>query len=637
MATDLDAAFTPESARELYDHLANSWPRDRALATRMLNLYWDEQAVTLPATGDVDRNMRYQPERATTQEGRRIIDLLASLYTEPAAASLAHRDEGVGRADEREKVEQALVAARRQVDRRNRVRMARVYGQLITGRGAQLGPMAGGEHWWNYPYREADESLDHWKERRGKWEGSAPGLPFVYIELPPETTFPASLGYQDDLVGTTLELTYFDLCAMFSQEELVKALPNRDPAKAKPTDTFTLFMASNRTHLTYTLIGKKGVSVGPLQFGSVGDAELRQIQHDMGRSVIRVPPGITRSRWPGEVGYYWVPAVQAVVELIQVADRAASMLATGAKMGALPILKAKVREMMVDSEGTGQKNQPRFLGDIWQIDPGDASAGVGAEDIEALHLPEFGEHMQALLQFALGRAERMTGSGAMLEGLMTADTAWATKTALDYAIRKQAELTRAIADADRDDYEGYLLAAKAYGDPITIRKGSGEGGALTLSPEAAERWMMDLESDYRPEVPVNKVALWQAAVELMQRSQAAKLPLPFDAIMEEFQITDQPWEFWKRSVTWDAMTSPFIRERLLRKRLDEADAEVDAEDESMTMDEANQRAQRMSPAQQQRAAFALNSVGQRAAAGMQREGTPFGTQQPEIQGVEATV
>src|SRR3990172_7745200 len=162
MVTDLDSPFTPESSRELYDHLHQAWSRDRDLSLRMQKLYWDEQLVTLPDTNNPDRNAKYTPERATTQEGRRIIDLLASLYTEPAAASLAHRDEGVGRADEREKVEQALVAARRQVDRRNRVRMARVYGQLITGRGAQLGPMAGGEHWWNYPYREADESLDHW-------------------------------------------------------------------------------------------------------------------------------------------------------------------------------------------------------------------------------------------------------------------------------------------------------------------------------------------------------------------------------------------------------------------------------------------------------------------------------------------
>ena len=637
MATDLEAPFTPESSRELYDHLLQAWSRDRDLSLRMKKMYWDEQAVTLPDTNNPDRNAKYTPERATTQEGRRIIDLLASLYTEPAAAALAHRDEGVGRTVERETVEQALVAARRQVDRRNRVRKARVYGQLIAGRGAQLGPLPGGEHWWNYPYRQPDESTESSKARREEWEKSAPGLPFVYIELPPESTFPASLGYQDDLVGTTLELTYYDLCAMFSADELAKALPERDPQKAKPTDTYTLFMASNRTYLTYTLMRGQGVRVGPLTFGGQADAELRQIRHDMGRSVVRVPAGITRSRWPGDVGYYWVPAVQAVAELITLADRAASMLATGSKMGALPMLKAKMASMFAEAEGTGQKINKMQMGDIVQLDPGDPSSGRPAEDIEPLHLPTFGQETQALLQFALARAERMTGSGSMLEGLMTADTAWATKTALDYAIRKQAELTQAIGDADRDDYEGYLLAAQAYGSPITIRKGSDEGGALILSPEAAQRWIPDLESEYRPEVPVNKVALWQAAVDLMQRAQAAKLPLPFDAIMEEFQITDQPWEFWKRSVTWDAMTSPFIRERLLRKRLDEADAEVDAEDESMTMDEVNQRAQRMSPAQQQRAAFALNSVGQRAAAGMQREGTPFGTQIPEIEGVEATV
>src|SRR3990167_4379570 len=229
MPNDLDEPFTPESARELFDHLQAAWPRDRDLSLNMLNLYWNQKAVTLPDTNNPERAIKYQPEKVTTQEAMRIVDLFVSMFMKPAPPSLIHRDEGMGRTEDRERVEQALTLTRTQVDHHYRVRLARVRGQITVGRGAQLGPMPGGEHWWNYPYRESDETLERHGGRKKKWKESAPGLPFVYIELPSESTFPASLGYQNDLVGTTLELTYYDLCAMFSADELAKALPERDP------------------------------------------------------------------------------------------------------------------------------------------------------------------------------------------------------------------------------------------------------------------------------------------------------------------------------------------------------------------------------------------------------------------------
>ena len=299
MASDLSEPFTPESARELHDHLQAAWPRDRALSTDMLQLYWNQKAVTLPDTNSPDRAIRYEPEKVTTQEAMRIVDLFTSMFMKPAPPSLIHRDEGMGRTEDRERVEQALTLTRTQVDHHHRVRLARVRGQITVGRGAQLGPLPGGEHWWNYPYREPGESLEGSKARKREWMKSAPGLPFVYIELPPESTFPASLGYQNDLVGTVLQLTYYDLCAIFSEDELAKALPEK-PKKA--SEEFTLFMASNRSYLTYMLMAGGGVTVPIVgQIGGRRDSELRQIQHGMGaqssahRPASPAPAG--RGRW----------------------------------------------------------------------------------------------------------------------------------------------------------------------------------------------------------------------------------------------------------------------------------------------------------------------------------------------------
>jgi hypothetical protein len=365
------------------------------------------------------------------------------------------------------------------------------------------------------------------------------------------------------------------------------------------------------------------------------DSELRQIQTDMGRSVIRCPAGITRSRWPGEVGYYWLPALFPVRELIEAVDKATSYVATGAKENALPTLVATMDDLWLESEGTGQEREPRLMHDIYHLRPADPTTGRAEEKIGALHKPQFGQEMQQFMAWLHGRIDRISGTGQLIEGMLTDATAWGSKMALQYAERKLSELAEAIGEGDRDDLEGYLMASEAYGEPVTLRKGGKEGGKLVLNPNDRQRWMADLESHYEPEVPVNELAMLQAGIDAMIAVQTHKLPLGLDTIMERFGISDQPIDEWKKSVGWDAMTSPFVRERLLRKKLDEADTEVDAEDESMTMDEINQQYQRMSPPQQGRAAFALNSINSRVNQGAQRAGTPFETQIPEPVGVQA--
>ena len=324
-------------------------------------------------------------------------------------------------------------------------------------------------------------------------------------------------------------------------------------------------------------------------------------------------------------------------ELIEAVDKATSYVATGAKENALPTLVATMDSLWIESEGTGQNREPRLMHDIYHLRPADPTSGRAAETIGALHKPQFGQEMQQFMAWLHGRIDRISGTGQMIEGMLTGDTAWGSKMALQYAQRKLSELAGAIGEADRDDLEGYLMAAEAYGEPIELRKGGKEGGKLTLQPDDRKRWMADLESHYDPDVPVNELAMLQAGIEAMIAVITHKLPLGLDTIMEKFGISDQPFDEWKKSVGWDAMTSPFVRERLLRKRLDEADAEVDAEDESMSIQEVEAQYAKLNPAQQGRAAFALNSINSRVNQGSRRANTPFESQLPEPAGVEAQV
>ena len=626
MISDLDAEFTEESVRELYDHIQTAFSRPRALAEDMLKLYWDQMAFTLPDTEDKKRTRRWKPERLTTKEGARIVSLIASLYALPATASVEWQGDGTRAVEKAEALEVALNTAYARMNASvASARGARVFQQLII-KGAQLGPLPGGSYWHGFPAKQPDENEQQWAKKYQEWQRGGP-LPFVYIDLPTESTWPASIGYMNDLCLSTIKATYWDLCSIFSPDEL-KPLADK---QRKANEEFTLVMASNHRHLYYGLADVNPGGVSGL-LGSRNELKLRQIEHGMGRSAIRIHPGLTNRRWTGNTGHFWLPGLFHVADLIVAADKMLSYAATAHKADAFPWMKAWIDNPDDSTDGIDGVVKSWLEGDIAVMSPGDGT-GKGRGDLQAVYQPRFGEHTQALLQWSLGRTEQITGTIKALEGVFEADsTAWAGMNALAVATAKHSPLTEAVKAADKDDWEGIMIATERMGETITV--GRSQGSDIKFVPGELKNWEPVLKGEYKLRVPaVNQLAVLQTGMAMLR--EATQVGLNPARIMEKLMDIEQPLEEWRASVMWRAATSPQVQDRLLAQYLDQADADVDAEDEGLSIGEMEGEFAAMTPEQQARGAGAVGALRQFAGAAAQgagRAGSPFSTMpgnQPE--------
>ncbi|KKK49828.1 hypothetical protein LCGC14_3131130, partial [marine sediment metagenome] len=194
------------------------------------------------------------------------------------------------------------------------------------------------------------------------------------------------------------------------------------------------------------------------------DNILRTHEHKMGRSVVRISPGLTREK---EKGHYWLSALQHVSSLITAADRMLSMAATAAKFDAMPPMK---RFTSSDTGGAGATGKTEWVaeGDIIDFPMSDQGQRLG--DIEAMIQPRFGEKTQALVAFLLGRTERISGAVEAMEGLFSAETAWATNYAVEVATSRHSPLTRNVVAADMDDGAMILRAVEVSGEPLILKR-----------------------------------------------------------------------------------------------------------------------------------------------------------------------
>lgn len=631
MPSDLTSEFTVESMRELFDHVEQAYSRDRALCTRMNELYWGEHKLNVIDTMAKGRKRKLQPERMVTEEASRIINLLRSFYVAPANASVRWHGEKPRAASVADDIEIAVNQAYDELNpMHDKPRKDVRFEQILLGHGAQLGPMPGGAYWWDFPGKASGETERQWEEKYEEWREAGP-LPFCYVPLPADSTYPASLGLVNDLCISAMAVSYWDLREMFSPEELERTVSGEE---LKVNETFTLVMASNREYLAYALADVAGKGfLGTNLFRGKEDKLLRSVEHGMGRSVIRIPPGITRTkhRSADGYGYYWLPAIYHVADLIVQADRMLSVAATAAKQDALPTMK-RFTSSDIDSEGAAGKMEWVQEGDIIDFPMNPEGRKLG--DMEPMIQPQYGESTQALVAWLLGRTERLGGAGEVMEGMSAETTAWATNQAIQLATSRHSELTDAMAAADMDDIEMIMRATEVHGHKIDLRQA--EGGNIALMPEQMANWRPAIKGEYKPRTPVNRIALLQTGVAMMQAAAQVGVPLPVDYIMEDVMDIEQPWEMYKRWVMWKAALDPRTYDRLYARRMDEADATLSAE-EGISPEQMQQEYDRMDPQQQQRAAPAYQALMR----GAGRAGAPFSSQpsgpQPTetIQGVTA--
>lgn len=621
MPTDLTSAFTIEGLRELFEHVEESYSDDRALAEKMLSLYWGKHSVSVPDTEDKRRIRKVKPERMVTQEASRVVDLIHSLYATPAAAAAQWQGEGSKESRDADKIEVALNEAYDQLNPsydspRDRDR----FQQILLGHGAHLGPMTGENYYWDFPFRGENESERDWAARYDKWRKGGP-LPFVYVDLPAESTFPASYGLRNDLCVSSMETSYWELREMFSAQELEGVFDGRK--QPGTGDTYTLALASNREYLAYGLMDVEGGGFANSGvFRGHSDRLIRSVKHGMGRSVIRIPPGLTRRKQRSNgVGHFWLPVLFHVADLIMAADRLLSIAATGAKFDALPLLKAWLEQ---DVSGEGAEGAMRHFieGDVWQLRPDDQMGGK--EDIQAIYQPQHGEHSKELLAFLLGRTERITGAVEAMEGIFSAETAWASNFAVEVATSKQAPLTRAIVAADMDDYEMIMRATEVHGHKIDLRRG--EGGTISLKPEQMPQWKLNVKGEYKLHMPMNQIALWQTGVAMMQSANKEGIPLSPDWVMERVMGIEQPWDMFKKWIAWKAATDPRTYDRLYEYRMGEADEALTEEEKGITMEQMASEFGAMPPEQQAAANGGFSALRDwltRGAQGAARAGSPF--------------
>lgn len=623
MPTDLDAEPQIEEIRELYEHNDKAWQPERTQATAFSNLYWGEHGILVPDTGGNQRKRKIEPERMETKEGARVVDLITSFYALPA--NIGAQWTGAG-SREASAVDALEVGINEAIDQLNpqydSPRDRRVFQQVLYGKSAQLGPIYGNSYYWDFPYKEPNETEEAWAKRFDEWRKGGP-LPLVYIDLPAESTFPASFGTLNDLVLCNMDMTAWELAEIFSPEELGGALPER----YKASDPFKVAIMSNRMWLAYAIIGDKNpIPSGVPMVGGKNDAILRTVEHKMGRSAIRIHPGMTRRK---EKGRYWLSTLQHVADLIVGADRMLSMAATAQKFDAFPPLK-RFTKAGIDGEGTTADTQRAQEGDFFDFQMSDEGRRLG--DIEPLIQPRFGEKTQELLAFLLHRVERKSGTIPELEGAFSAETAWATNFAVDVATNTHSPLTKNIVAADMDDAEMIMRAVEVSGEPLFLKRRSEGKSEIKLMPDQVKDWIPALKGEYKLTMTTNRIAAAQTGLAFMERIQATGMPISPEWVMETFMDIEQPWQEFTRAMAWKAIMSEGVQKRLQATFLEEAD-EMLSEDEAMSVEEFEARFGSLPPEAQQQLQPARQALlGQAQGAG--QAGAPFSAQpggpQPEV-------
>ena len=596
MPRDYDSPPAPEYLGEFYQHLQKYWSKQFTEDEENDLFYWDEQKVDAKDTKSPDRLFVREPERMTSQEAPRIVDVIASLFPDPPQIGARWMGEKARRPstveDVVEKPMNQIVAL---LNRDGYGPWFEQRTHLVKyGRSARLIVHGGDDHaagyWSNFPYKAEEEMEADWRKKHGSWWRKAP-IPILWLALDPRRTFPATFGSMEDEVLTWWKVSMYELGEMFEEYG--------DVSHENWEKSAVLVCHANRRYLTYGVIeSSEGMGVGSVRWGG-GKLQPRimgePIEHKQSRCPIRILPGLVSGE--REPGKYWMSALRHVRELIRHMDRRLSDRATAAHTTAEPMFKLGV-----------SKNSPLFPGhpdhekfrnsDALPVDPGDPSQGRPAESIDPLYIPPFGREDMELIQYIGGQVRAISATPAVLEGTLPVQdiAAWTINFISELTTGRHRPMALAIVQMTLDAAEGIQEAAIAFDDEFPVA-GPADEDVLTLDPKALRDWRWMLKGDYRAKTPSNRRADLDMAVKMEMMIIQNNLPFPNIEKVGELIGEDQPWDSFKTNMTWKIATS----DEMIQVLIDQIKKELELDDEEVSPEEAMQLAQsgQVSPAMAQ--------------------------------------
>lgn len=579
MSRDLDSEQPGEYVRALAEHIDTQWAPQRIPDEKHVAMYWNEHGINAPDTKKKGRNRTWDPVRMSTGEAAREIELIQSFYGQAATLGVHWLGEGSRAADKDE------FGLNEMIDTLNpsydSPRQTRNWQMVTLGRGISF-IVAGKDYYWDFPQRPPGTDETEWAKILREWRRMAP-IPVIWKALPAQSTFPAYFSSIDDEVLSTQTMTWHELADIFSEDEYSPVAPDKDDKKAWH-EKITLGIYSNRKQLQYFAMEEhKGWGIGKFRVGAgKSEHQLRSIEHGLERSAIRIHPGkVSGIKEPGK---YWLSAIHFSADHIQDADEQMSYAATAAKGAALPPLKAWLHKQ---TNGDGSQGVRDVLGqmDMAILNPGDPAGNVAKEDIQGVFQPNLTKDPLGLGQWALGRAERESGTSSALEGdLDFTGPAWSANFAAEKAVAKAALLTENVVHADVEDGEQIMRALRAFGEPFTIPVGEDKERTITVEPKKLEGWEAVLKGKYAPRVMMNKRAEEQLAIAGMIQVAENNLPFPPPDFFAERLSIEQPLEAFKRTLKWKFLQSDEMTAALMKQIQEEAQVEI-AQDEGMSIEE----------------------------------------------------
>lgn len=553
--------------RELYEHNTSHWSSQITLDQGHEDLYFNEHEVTVTDTKAKGRKRRYEPEKMQASEGGRIVDLIVSLISHPSTIAVQYTGDGVRAPAKKDAVELALNAVIDELNPPTDSPILRQRWQMVTfGRSAKM-IVPGHMYWSDYPGGEETESLDEWYDRYNRWRLAAP-IPIVWVDLPPQSTFPASFGRIDEELLSWMTVSYDEIARMFGGEG--KAL--RERRSKKRSEEATLAIYSNCEYLAYAVLGE----------GKDDDEELRVVEHKLGTPAIRIISGLTSGKKvPGK---YWLGCLYQVKGLIKSIDDRLSDAATASKFDAFPILKWH-RSQDIAGEGAQQQINKWMDADIWDMDAGDEMRKP--EDVNPVYQPQFGDKTLNLAQFARALAAQISGATEALEGTFgpPGQPAWSRRYEAERGEQKHALTLNGVTADDLDAAEMIIRSVVTFGEKVPVQpKQGGTEDKLILDPDELREYRCYLAAGYKLNTPVDWRADVDMMVSVMERAKAADLPIDPEWAMEKFGLIEQPWDHFKNAMRWKFVQSPQVQAVYMGILAREMELDL-ATEEGMPLDE----------------------------------------------------
>ena len=585
-----DSAPSIGQIAELARWIDLHWQSQQKLDLELKQLANDVHAITLPDTMAEGRHNLIEPERMSSAEGIREVDLISSRYTAPTPISFIWTGSGSKTERQREEMQTGINELADQLNPpgdspRDRERIQTV----ALGRCARIF-LAGQSIWFDAPVIGDNEKETTFKERKKLWRRKNP-VPIYWRDLPAEHTFPAHLSRIHDEAISWVVSSWVELVDLFGEVDAGKAgLPEERNDWYKQV---TLITYANRDHVAWVVNDYNGpkderdpMLIGDISIGGEKPNDnqiIRSIKHGLDTCPIRIIAGKTGG-WK-EPGIYWRSVLFGSKDLIKSADRRLSEVATSSKEGVLPTLVAYLRD--ASEEGAAAKIETAMKTDVFILSAG--GDGEPPEKIEALHVPPPGDTSLQLFALAMDRAASLSGATAGLEGipLGASQPAWGQSFQAAQAVESLAAVTRGIVAQDSDTASMLIRCVSSWGEDIELQRHSEhDQGRIILKHENIRDWEPLADVTYKPRVIIDKKSDLSLVIDVLERigNEDSNIPLSPPYVLKNFLDIENPLEEFERAEKWRFLMSKEMRQSRMAHLLREAQVELD-NDEGMPMAE----------------------------------------------------